>query len=154
MLRLGVQGKAKFGNFFDISAEVAAIPYAKVGGSVGMDDVFDTRSWRPRAVLYNFSDLGNISGMRSSPTELDGWGYGAAAEPGLACTPPRTSPSARRPRLVSVRCGRCHLHLREYGNLQSGGAGTGFDTDPSFANAGAIRPTIRSRCCAMVSWPS
>jgi hypothetical protein len=28
LLRLGVQGKAKFGNFFDITAELAAIPYA------------------------------------------------------------------------------------------------------------------------------
>src|SRR5690606_18797172 len=37
-LRLGAQGKAKLGDWFDISAEVAAIPYANVSGTVGADD--------------------------------------------------------------------------------------------------------------------
>jgi hypothetical protein len=141
MLRLGVQGKAKFGNFFDITAEVAAVPYAKVGGTVGVDDVtFDTTVYGGPAQFPYGGSLGNISGMRSSPTTLDGWGYGAAAELWLGMHPTEN---------LTFRLGGRAWYLQgtadatftraSIGNpTQSGGPGTDYDTDPAFANAGAI----------------
>ena len=67
-LRLGVQGKADFG-MFDITAEAAVVPYAKVGGIIGADSV---------ATTYHLS--GNIASIKSSETTFDGWGYGAMGE--------------------------------------------------------------------------
>jgi len=81
MFRLGVQGKAKFNDFFDVQAEVAAVPYAKVNGIVGVDDpVFSTSVYSgPSQLPYSYEN-GNITQMRSSITTIDGWGYGAMAE--------------------------------------------------------------------------
>lgn len=140
MLRLGVQGKAKFGNFFDISAEVAAVPYAKVGGTVGVDDVVLDNSVYAGAVQYPYSGSGNIVGINSSPTALDGWGYGAAAELWLGMHPTEN---------LTFRLGGRAWYLRGVADAtftratignpsESGGVGTGFDTDPSFNNTGVI----------------
>ncbi|MGN6487623.1 MAG: hypothetical protein ACTHLT_07355 [Devosia sp.] len=80
-IRLGLQGKANFNNFIDVRAELAAVPYAKVNGVVGVDDPeFSTAVYGgPAQFPYGFEN-GNISAMRSSETSLDGWGYGAMAE--------------------------------------------------------------------------
>ena len=73
LLRLGVQGKAELGGMFDVSAELAAVPYAKVNGIIGSDQT---------STSYDFSVFpgGNISSVKASPTALDGWGYGAMAD--------------------------------------------------------------------------
>lgn len=76
-LRLGISGKAKFGNMFDISGEVAAVPYAKIHGILG-DSGFDPDMTTP---------LGNYSFVKSSETTIDGWGYGAMGELMLGITP-------------------------------------------------------------------
>jgi hypothetical protein len=79
MLRLGLSGKAEFGNFFDLSGEIAAVPYAKVHGILGGHD----------AALSD--DIGPFPGcglgdpcptyiFKGSETNVDGWGYGAMAE--------------------------------------------------------------------------
>lgn len=81
-LRLGLQGKATFSNFIDIRAEVAAVPYAKVYGVMGIEDpnfstaVYAGDAQPPYSGLAN----GNIMDIRSSETSIDGWGYGAMAE--------------------------------------------------------------------------
>lgn len=81
MLRLGVSGKANLGNFIDVSGTLAGVPYAKVSGSLGVDDpTFDNSVYTGAAQDPYGSHFGNISDMRSSPTSLDGWGYGAMAE--------------------------------------------------------------------------
>ena len=81
MARLGVSGKLKLGEFFDVSGEVAAVPYALVSGSVGVDDpTFSTAAYGGAAQPPYSSQNGNISSMRSSATTVDGWGYGGAAE--------------------------------------------------------------------------
>jgi hypothetical protein len=79
MLRLGLTGKAKLGEFFDISAEVAAIPYATLAGTLGgaggsQDfgpnpgcDVLPPAPCAP----YNFT---------ASPLTISGQGYGAMGE--------------------------------------------------------------------------
>ncbi len=77
MLRVGFSGKAKFGDMFDISGEVAAVPYAKVGGILGGSG-FDPSMLTP---------LGNYSFVKSSPTTMDGWGYGAMGEVMVGVTP-------------------------------------------------------------------
>lgn len=77
MLRLGVSGKAKFGDMFDISGEVAAVPYAKVDGILGGSG-FDPQMLTP---------LGNYSFVKSSETNIDGWGYGAMGEVMVGITP-------------------------------------------------------------------
>lgn len=141
MLRLGVQGKAKFGNFFDITAEAVAIPYAKVGGTVGVDDVtFDTVPYGGPAQTPYGANNGNISGMRSSPTALDGWGYGAAAELWLGIHPTEN---------LTFRLGGRAWYLQGTADAtytratigdpsESGGVGTGYDTTPAVSNAGFI----------------
>ena len=78
MLRLGLSGRAKLGDgMFDISGEVAAVPYATVSGVIGGAG-FDPETLTP---------LGNYSFVKSSATEMDGWGYGAMAELMLGVTP-------------------------------------------------------------------
>jgi hypothetical protein len=62
VLRLGISGRADFGGFLDISAEVAAIPYATIWGTYGAFDA-------PGA-LGNQTSPGNVSGNL----------YGAAGE--------------------------------------------------------------------------
>lgn len=80
-LRLGVQGKATFNNFIDFRAELAAVPYATVTGTVGVDDPqFSEAVYSgPSQVPYQ-DQFGNITQMRGSETSLDGWAYGAMAE--------------------------------------------------------------------------
>jgi len=66
-LRLGISGKAELSDMFDISAEVAAVPYAWVNGTLGaagVDPVFS-----PGATTY-----------QSSPVSVNGFGYGAMGE--------------------------------------------------------------------------
>lgn len=76
-LRLGVSGRAKLGDMFDISGELAAVPYAAVGGvmgGIGMTPV-------------TCGPLGNICLVGSSPTSVNGWGYGAMGELMVGVTP-------------------------------------------------------------------
>jgi len=88
LLRLGVQGKAVMGPV-DITAEAAAVPYAKVSGQVGVDDpVFDTSVYNgPAQAPYTGGYNGNIYQMRGSATTLDGWGYGGMGEVWLGIHP-------------------------------------------------------------------
>lgn len=66
-LRLGVSGQAKFGEMFDINAEVAAVPYARVSGTLGSFGF--TPVVTPTTTTY-----------LASPAAIDGWGYGAMGE--------------------------------------------------------------------------
>lgn len=85
MLRLGLSGKANLGPMFDISGEVAAVPYARITGVLGAGSGMSTGG----LVSYdNQSSVGphgltgayNIHDIQSSPTSIDGWGYGAMGE--------------------------------------------------------------------------
>ncbi len=66
-LRLGLHTRAEFNNFIDVTAELAAVPYANVAGTLGVagTSVFDN---------------GAIKVAQSSATDLNGWGYGAMGE--------------------------------------------------------------------------
>lgn len=66
-LRLGVKGQANF-DMFDIQAEVAAIPYAHVTGSLGGSG----------SQGFNFGPAGTF--YERAPTTLSGRGYGVMAE--------------------------------------------------------------------------
>jgi hypothetical protein len=87
MLRLGMSGKMDLNSFIDFSGEVAVIPYAK------MDGVLGTNSGAPTGAAVQYDNPNstitgphgptgafNIHDIQSSPTTVDGWGYGAAAE--------------------------------------------------------------------------
>lgn len=67
-LRLGLSGRAEITDFFDISGEVAAVPYAYVNGQLG----------------YFGSDHGDVyvgnQMFMTSPMNVTGWGYGAMGE--------------------------------------------------------------------------
>jgi len=65
-LRLGLAGRADFG-MFDVTAEVAAIPYAWMSGTLG------TGSISP----FNY---GGNTYYQASATNVSGWGYGAMGE--------------------------------------------------------------------------
>jgi hypothetical protein len=66
-LRLGLQTKAEFGNFIDVTAELAAIPYASIAGTLG-------------SAGTPLVDFGTTLRVQSSAMELSGWGYGAMGE--------------------------------------------------------------------------
>lgn len=72
MLRLGAQGKADLG-MFDITAELAAVPYSLVNGTIGN---------HATPTLYDFSVYpgGNVASVQASATQMNGWGYGGMAE--------------------------------------------------------------------------
>ena len=84
MLRLGVNASADMG-LFDISAEVAAVPYAKIDGTLGAGSgassggfvSYDNSS---TAGPHGLTGAYNIHDIQSSATTIDGWGYGGAAE--------------------------------------------------------------------------
>lgn len=65
-LRLGVTAKAKLGDFGDLTVDVAGIPYANLTGTMGAFGVGQSGS--------------NPTYIQSSPTEVNGWGYGATAD--------------------------------------------------------------------------
>jgi hypothetical protein len=77
-LRLGVSGRAKVGDMFDITAEVAAVPYANVSGQLG-------------GVGYSVPEpcdvpCGPVFAV-TSPLQISGWGYGAMGEMMAGFTP-------------------------------------------------------------------
>lgn len=67
MLRLGFSGKANLGSMFDISGEVAAVPYANLSGTLG-------------AFGVPVSSDANFTQIQASAATINGWGYGAMAE--------------------------------------------------------------------------
>jgi hypothetical protein len=142
MLRLGVQAKANFNNFIDFTAELAAVPYAKVGGSMGIDDVaFDASVYGGAAQAPYGGSIGNISGIRSSPTSIDGWGYGGMAEAWVGIRPIEN---------MVLRLGGRAWYLQGTADATFTRASIGnpsdsdpvnppnFDTAPAFNNAGFI----------------
>ncbi len=66
-LRLGFSGKVNLGTSFDVSGELAAVPYAKIHGTLG-------------AFGVTVADDGSVSRIQSSAADIDGWGYGAMGE--------------------------------------------------------------------------
>jgi len=141
VLRLGVSGNAKFSDFIDFRAEVAAVPYAKVGGTVGVDDpVFNTGVYGgPAQFPYGGAD-GNISQIRSSVTTVDGWGYGAMAEAWVGIHPidNLTMRLGGRAWYLQGTADATYsvAHIGNPGDADSDGV---YDTDPTFVNVGAIQ---------------
>jgi hypothetical protein len=143
MLRLGIQGKAKFGDFLDVTGELVGVPYAKVGGQVGIDDpLFDDSVYAgPAQPPYSSVANGNISYIRSSPTDIDGWGYGGMAELWLGVHPTEN---------FTFRVGGRAWYLQGMVDATYTAASIGnpsdsdllnppnFDTDPNFVNMGFI----------------
>ena len=140
VLRLGISGKAKLGDIFDVTATVAGVPYAKVSGSAGIDDpTFSTAEYGGPAQPPYALTSGNIAAMRASPTTIDGWGYGAMAEAFVGVHPVEN---------LTVRLGGRAWYLQGHadttydraliGNPGDSDADGIYDTDPAFAKAGFI----------------
>jgi hypothetical protein len=144
MLRLGIQGKANFNNFIDFTAEIAAVPYARVSGTIGVDDpTFDTSVYggAAQAPYGGMGALGNISSIRSSPTSLDGWGYGGMAEAWVGIHPVENLVFRLGGRAWYIQGTADATYTRaSIGNPSDGDIVNppNFDTDPAFANAGFI----------------
>ncbi len=140
VLRLGISGKAKLGDIFDVTATIAGVPYAKVSGTAGVDDpAFSVAEYGgPAQAPYSFTN-GNISSMRSSPTSIDGWGYGAMAEAFVGIKPVEN---------LTVRLGGRAWYLQgtadatydraTIGNPGDADADGTYDTDPSFVEGSFI----------------
>ena len=140
-LRLGISGNAKLTDFIDVRAEVAAVPYASVSGTVGVDDpLFNTDVYSgPAQFPYN-GENGNISQIRSSETSVEGWGYGAMAEAWLGVHPTEN---------LTMRLGGRAWYLQgtadatysvaQIGNPDDADDDGTYDTDPTFTNSGAIQ---------------
>ncbi len=86
MLRLGLSGKAEINQFLDITAEVAAVPFATINGVMGGHAGSSSGDLGPypgcpqgaAPCLYEFN---------GSPTNISGWGYGAMGEVMVGFTP-------------------------------------------------------------------
>lgn len=125
-LRLGVQGRAELGGMFDINAELAAIPYAWVNGSLGAYELGTT-----------YHPGGNIETIGSSVASVNGWGYGGSAELMLGVHPTEN---------LTVRLGGRAWYLQGNYDATFSRATIGmpsdsdllnppnFDTAPAFAN--------------------
>lgn len=83
LLRLGVSGQARLGSMIDISGEVAAVPYAKMHGTLGAisaGPLYYTDPPGSGTATTQSTPGYNVANMQSSPTDVDGWGYGAMVE--------------------------------------------------------------------------
>ena len=129
MLRLGVSGRAKLGDgMFDITGEVAAVPYATISGVIGGSG-FDPDFLTP---------LGNYSFVKSSATAIDGTGYGAMGELMFGVTPVEN---------LTMRIGGRAWYLQGTADAtysaitltdpsdSDGGNAPNYDTDPTVSNA-------------------
>lgn len=109
-LRLGVAGDARLGPLVDLGAQIAAIPYAHVGGTLGAYGV--PTSFGPGTTTF-----------QASAADLDGWGYGVMAEAMLGFHPTDN---------LTLRVGGRAWYLR-------GWTSTSYDTvtlsDPQDTNA-------------------
>lgn len=85
MLRLGISGKAKLGELFDISAEVAAVPYAHVSGRMGYAG-FDNPAPYGSGCGVMPAACNPVS-FTASPVSITGTGYGGMGEVMLGFTP-------------------------------------------------------------------
>lgn len=127
-MRLGIQARADLGGMFDLNAELAAIPYAWVNGTVG---AFGDGPYFGPGVTY----------IQSSPAEIEGWGYGGAAEVMLGIHPTEN---------MTVRLGGRAWYLQGTVDATYSMAAVGdptdsdplnppnFDTGPTFANQSYI----------------
>ena len=80
MLRLGLSGKAEINDFFDISGEVAAVPFATVSGVLGGDEGPTGTDDLGPFLPCGLGDLCPPQFFKASATEIEGWGYGGMAE--------------------------------------------------------------------------
>ncbi len=88
MLRLGVSGKAKLSDQFDISAEVAAVPFATISGVIGGHAIMGSDGPGQYAGCSNPDPALCVPYFfKTSPTEISGWGYGAMGEVMAGITP-------------------------------------------------------------------
>lgn len=136
-LRLGLSGKAQLGEMFDITATVAGVPYAKVSGTAGIDDpTFSITEYNgPAQPPYDFTNNGNISSMRSSPTAIDGWGYGAMADAFIGVHPTENLTFRLGGRAWYLQGTADTTYSRAViGNATDSDADGVYDTDPTFFN--------------------
>lgn len=85
MLRLGVSGTAQLSSYIDVSGEAVLVPYARINGVLGnaaipTDYYVDPPGAGTTTVTTDPNTGYNVADIQSSPTALDGWGYGAMAE--------------------------------------------------------------------------
>ncbi|SFZ81829.1 hypothetical protein SAMN02983003_0716 [Devosia enhydra] len=78
-LRLGVQTRAKLGEMIDVTAELAAVPYAHVSGTLGSHSSNSGPASYPVCNVTPPDSCPTYS-FQSSPTTFSGWGYGAMGE--------------------------------------------------------------------------
>jgi hypothetical protein len=129
--KLGLGAHVALGERVDITAQAAAIPFAKIQGTLG--------SAGPGAI--SFTPLGNIGTIASSAVELDGWGYGGSAEVMLGFEPIDN---------VRFRIGGRAMYVQGWADATYSIAtisdpsdsdpltAPNFDTPPTFNNQGVI----------------
>ena len=85
LLRLGFSGKVKAGDMFDVSAEVAAVPYVNIAGQLGGSGLDPASTQGPCNTLP--PGACDPVFLRTSPLTIEGSGYGAMGELMLGVTP-------------------------------------------------------------------
>lgn len=118
-LRLGVSGQVQLGPF-DISGEIAAIPYARVTGTLGAD------------ALWSAGCGVGCNVYKASETTIEGAGYGASAELMVGASLDTWS----------FRAGARAWYLLTDGEVRYAGAaitdGTDNDANPDFETPGTV----------------
>lgn len=80
MLRLGLSGKAEINEFFDVTAEVAAVPFATISGVIGGDGAGYSDPYSGIGCENDGTGDCSTKFFKGSATEIEGWGYGGMAE--------------------------------------------------------------------------
>lgn len=79
-LRLGFTGRAEFGDMFDITGELAAIPYASISGNMGGGAAAGGIFGGAGCDVVPPGGCPAVGPILTSPLGIEGWGYGGAAE--------------------------------------------------------------------------
>jgi hypothetical protein len=79
-VRLGVSGRAELGEMFDLSGEIAAIPYANLSGVMGGGINGSGPFGGPGCNVLPPGGCAPVGPITTSPIGIEGWGYGGAAE--------------------------------------------------------------------------
>lgn len=79
-LRVGVTGRAELGEMFDLTAEIAAIPYARLSGIMGGGITGTGPFGGPGCDTLPPGGCASVGPITTSPIGVEGWGYGGSAE--------------------------------------------------------------------------
>ena len=86
-LRLGLTGRAEFGDMFEVTGELAAIPYASISGRMGGGVNASAGFSGGGCFTLPPGSCPPVGPILTTPLGIEGWGYGGAAEVAASVRP-------------------------------------------------------------------